>query len=143
MKAQIKAGAKLIVEVEGDSETELFENIASAEETFTHEECGHCKGTKLRYAVREDDERNKYYELHCQNLQCRARLPFGVGKKKKGSLYPKRRWDSLSNGKLEDDTKLGGERLKRSDEKEYAEKHGGYLPFNGWYKYKKEDKETK
>lgn len=142
MKAQIKTGAKLIIEVEEDSETELFEAIASAEETFTHEECGHCNGRQLRYAVREV-EGNKYYELHCTDFKCRARLPFGVAKKNKGKLYPKRRWDSLSNGKEEDETKLAGERLKRKDEKEYADKHGGYLPFNGWYKHKKEDKETK
>lgn len=136
MKAQIKTGSKLIIEVEEDSETELFEAISSASETFTHEECGCCKNTTLRYVVREVGG-NKYYELHCTDYKCRARLPFGVAKKNKGKLYPKRRWDSLSNGKEEDETKLAGERLKRASEKAYADAHGGYLANNGWYKYVK------
>lgn len=139
MKAQIKARSNLIVEVEGDDEAELFENISSASETFVHAECGCCKGTDIAFVVRQDDEDNKYYELHCKDFQCRARLPFGL-QKKGGKLYPKRRWDSLSNGK--DDTKVGGEKLKRANEKEYADKHGGYLANNGWYKYVPEKKPT-
>lgn len=124
MKAQIKARPNLIVEIEGDDEAELFENISSAEETFVHVACGCCGNSDLRYVVRKDDEENKYYELHCKNIQCRARLPFGV-QKKGGGLYPKRRWDSLSPGEKE----------KRKDDEAYAKNHGGYLDKNGWYKY--------
>lgn len=136
MKAQIKTKPNLIVEVEGDTQTELFEAIAMGEEVFSHAECGYCKNTNISFVVREDKEGNNYYELHCKDIRCRARLPFGVAKTPKGSMYPKRRWDTLSNGKTEDKTKLAGERLKRANEKEYADKHGGYLEHNGWYKYK-------
>jgi hypothetical protein len=126
MKAQIKAKANLIVEVEGDTQTELFEALARGEEVFSHAECGYCKNTNISFVVREDQEGNNYYELHCKDLRCRARLPFGVAKSPKGSMYPKRRFDSLSPT----------EKIKRADEEGYAKAHGGYLNYNGWYKYK-------
>lgn len=135
MKAQIKANSKLIIEVEAEKETELFEGIATAEEVFTQSQCGMCKSVEIKYVVRKDDDDNKYYELHCKHPACRARLPFGVNKKG-GGMYPKVRWDSLSkseNGRI-------GEQEKRKDEEEYAKNHFGFLPNGGWYKYKKEEK---
>lgn len=128
MKAQIKANAKLIIEVEGEDPTDLFEGIATAEEVFTQSQCGVCNNQNIKYVVRKDDDDNKYYELHCKDGRCRARLPFGVNKKG-GGMYPKVRWAQLSEGEQE----------KRKDEKAEAEKHYGFLPNGGWYKYKKEE----
>lgn len=125
MKAQLKVRPTLIVEVEGETETDLFEGISSAQEVFEHEKCGHCQNSDLRFVVRQDKEENKYYELHCRNIACRARLPFGQNKKPKGSLYPKRKFESLGPAEQE----------QRKVEKEYADKHYGYLDHSGWYKY--------
>jgi len=132
MKAQLKVRTNLIIEAEGETEADLFENISSAQEVFEHEKCGHCGGVDLRFVVRQDDEENKYYELHCRDTRCRARLPFGQAKKPKGKLYPKRKFESLGPAEKE----------QRKAEKEYTDKHFGYLANNGWYKYKGEHKDA-
>lgn len=130
MKAKLKVNSNLIIEVEQETEADLFEAISSAQEVFEHEKCGYCSNPSLRLAVRQDDEENKYYELHCKDVKCRARLPFGQAKKPKGKLYPKRKFDSLGPAEKE----------QRANEKKYAEEHYGYLDHNGWYKYVKESK---
>jgi len=124
MKAQLKVGPKLIIEVDGQTDTDLFAGLARAQEVFEHEKCGKCNSTDLRFVVREVDG-NKYYELHCRNLQCRARLAFGQAKEPKGELYPKRKFTSLGKN----------EQKQRVKEKEYADKHFGYLEHNGWHKW--------
>lgn len=129
MEALIRVDGQTTVKVEGDTHAELFEEIATAKEIYEHSQCGHCKSVNFKYVVRQDEEDNKYYELHCIDSHCRARLPFGLAKKG-GVLYPKRRFASLSPKEQE----------KRKDEKDYADKHGGFLPNNGWYKYKPEGK---
>lgn len=131
MKAKLKVDANLIIEVEGEEYAEVFKGISFAQEIFEHNKCGKCGCQKLRYKVRKDDEENEYYEIHCTNFDCRARLPFGQMKKPKGQLYPKVRWDSLS----------AGEQEKRKEEESYAHSHAGFLPHNGWYVYKPNKKE--
>lgn len=130
MKAKLKVNSKLIIEVDAETQTDLFQGLSSAQEVFEHEKCGFCSNPNLKFVVRQDDEENKYYELHCSDVKCRARLPFGQAKKPKGNLYPKRRFESLSEGEQE----------KRKAEKDYADKHYGYLDHSGWFKYVKEDK---
>ena len=134
MKVKLKVSPVMIVEVEGDTQAEVFKELAAAQELFQHEKCGCCQSNNIRFVVRQDDEDHDYFELHCLEINCRARLPFGQAGKPKGSLYPKRRFASLS------DKGSPSEQEKRIGEKDYAEKHGGFLPNNGWYKYKKEEK---
>lgn len=121
MKAILKITDKLTVEFECDEANTLFEEIASVQEVFGEEKCGRCKSVDVRYTVRVDEEENKYYELACQNIDCRARLVFGCKKKPKGALYPKKRWNSLSDS----------EKQKRGPEPK-----SGWLPTGGWYVYK-------
>ena len=90
MKLQVKVSPTVIVEAEGKVQTELFEQIAALQEVFGNGKCGKCGGSDLQYVVREDKDQNKYYELRCQNLQCRAVLAFGQHKKG-DSLFPKRK----------------------------------------------------
>lgn len=120
MKVQIKVSPKVFIEATGDTHTAIFENAAELQEVFgTYDKCRKCNGTDLRFVVREDSKQNKYYELHCQNFKCRARLAFGqskVGHK----LYPKRKENekqSMMDGQL---------------------KEGDYLPDGGWLKWDKE-----
>ncbi len=77
-------------ELESPLVVDLFESIAKVQEVFeTATQCGMCESTNLRYAVREVDD-NKFYEVQCQAIGCRARFAFGQHKKG-GSLFPKRK----------------------------------------------------
>jgi len=105
-------GNEIKVEVEGGTQIELFENIATAQEIFGITECGACHSKEIRFVVRKvtKQEKNKtkeyrYHELHCQ--KCRARLAFGLHQEG-STMFPKRK----------DET-------------------GNYLPNNGWSKYEK------
>lgn len=103
MKCKLNVG-NIEFEIEGSGEKELFKEIGKVQETFGNKACGACKGTDLRYVVRAVDD-NEYYEIHCQNIACRAKLAYGQHKKG-GTLFPKR---------------------KDSDDK--------YLPNGGWVKW--------
>ena len=92
MEAQYKTrNGSLILKVEGETQKDIFRELARAQETFEAEsECGICKSTQIRYRVRTVDE-NEYFELQC--CACGARFEFGQHKKG-GSLFPKRRGEN-------------------------------------------------
>jgi hypothetical protein len=107
------ADGRLKLEVDGNTETELFQKLSKFQEVFESEtKCGVCGCENLKYVVRTVDE-NNYYELKCTEKNCRARFAFGQHKKG-GSLFPKRK-----------------------------DKDGNWIKNNGWEKYsgKKEDGE--
>lgn len=81
------ADGRLSVELEGDSQKDIFEQISRFQEVFEESVCGKCGSSNLRYIVRNVDD-NYYYELRC--LDCGAKLAFGVNKKG-GGLFPKRK----------------------------------------------------
>jgi ribosomal protein L40E len=88
MKLNYKTGnGKISVEFEGDSQKDLFGQIAAFQEVFEETKCGKCGSENLRFVVRTVDE-NDYYELRC--MDCGAKLAFGVNKKG-GGLFPKRK----------------------------------------------------
>lgn len=122
MKAFLNSTPNMSVEVEGENAAALFEQIAIAQEVFSHEKCGCCGKTDFRFVVRTNDDEDKFYELHCTDFKCRAKLTFGCHKKPKGGLYPKRHWNSLSEG----------DKKNRGLEEEPTNK---YLPNNGWFKW--------
>ena len=78
---------KISVEFDGESQKDLFGQIASFQEVFEESKCGKCGSENLKYVVRTVDE-NDYYEIRC--LDCGAKLQFGV-MKKGGGLFPKRK----------------------------------------------------
>jgi hypothetical protein len=82
---------RLCAELEGESQKQIFRSIASFQEVFEESACGACGGENLRLVVRDVDD-NDFYELHCQNLDCRARLAYGQHKKG-DSLFPRRKDD--------------------------------------------------
>lgn len=87
MKAILKTPL-LTVELDGATQTELFQNIATVQEVFAEPCCGKCKDEKIQFRVRNvrgDD----YYEMVC--LNCGATLSFGQSKQKKGFLFPIRK----------------------------------------------------
>tara|TARA_R100000005_G_C4990625_1_gene198080 strand:- start:243 stop:572 length:330 start_codon:yes stop_codon:yes gene_type:complete len=91
MKVTYQEG-KLSVQLECDSQKELFTQLAQFQEVFSENKCGKCGSENLRFVVRENDG-NEYYELRC--LDCGAKLAFGV-MKKGGGLFPRRK-DSEGN----------------------------------------------
>jgi hypothetical protein len=104
MKVTFYATDNLKFEVDGEMQIDVFEKISSIQEVFSHTTCGVC-GAEAIFRVREDKEGNKYYEMYCIDLSCRAKLAFGQNKKG-GTLYPKRK-----------------------------DKEGNWIPNNGWEKY--------
>jgi DNA-directed RNA polymerase subunit RPC12/RpoP len=78
---------RLKVELEGESQKDLFEAISKFQEVFDETVCGKCGSENLRFVVRNVED-NLYYELRC--VDCGAKLAFGVHKKG-GGLFPKRK----------------------------------------------------
>lgn len=109
--------------VASGTEAEVFKQFAAFDSTFQDTKCGKCNTENISFQVREVDS-NEFYELQCNNRECRARLSFGHSKENKGAIYPKR---------FQTDNK--GKTVKRDDGRSV------YLPNNGWtiYEPKKDD----
>lgn len=88
MQVELKVSDCVKVVVNGETQRAVFENLASMQEVFGETECGKCRGGNFRFVVRDVDD-NKYYELHCANSKCRAKLSYGCTKKGE-ALFPKR-----------------------------------------------------
>ena len=78
---------RISVELEGETQVDLFAQLGAFQEVFDETECGKCQSENLRFQVRNVDD-NLYYELKC--MDCGARLSFGV-MKKGGRLFPRRK----------------------------------------------------
>ena len=100
MKAHYRtASGRITFEIEGETPKDLFKKVAGLQEVFEAETtCGCCEGKDIRFQVRTVED-NDYFELVCQDINCRARFQFGQNKKG-GGLFPKRRDESgwLANG---------------------------------------------
>ena len=71
------------VQVEAETQKELFEEYAAAVEVFGERSCGLCNSDAIVPVVRtvtQGKEAYDFHELHCLNPQCRARLSYGVHK---------------------------------------------------------------
>ncbi len=98
---------RLTFEVQGETVKDIFREVASVQEVFDSEgACGVCQGTALRFLARKVDAYD-FYELACQNPECRSRFEFGQTKTG-GALFPKRKDDD-----------------------------GKWLPNRGWSRYEK------
>ena len=123
MKAIVKITDQISVECESESSDELFKQIAAAmanDSALGDSKCGACGTTNIQYVVRENDG-FEFFEQHCKNKDCRARLSFGKNKEEK-KLYPKR-CETVKSGKDK------GKSVKGPDGKAIL------LPNNGWVKY--------
>jgi len=108
MKVSAKVG-NLVFEVEGNSQVELFRNLAELEEVFSFNQCNKCQSENVRHQVRTVDD-NDFFEMVCDD--CRARFSFGQTKKG-NKLFPRKKdkdgnW-LPDNGWVRWDTKLGKE----------------------------------
>ena len=123
MKARVKATDDLWFEIEGDQEDEVFKQIARVQEIFQHKGCGACQSKDIKFICRVDSSDNDWLEVGGKTW--RAKLVFGRTKKG-GLIFPKIKWDQLSEKQKE----------QRANEKSYADKNRGYLPDLGWYIYR-------
>lgn len=76
-------------EFEAKTQCELFEQFAEFGEVFGIQKCEKCGKTDIKHVVRTVED-NPYYELRCNNNNCRAKLAFGKNKNG-GTLFPKRK----------------------------------------------------
>ena len=77
----------LTIDIDRETQKEIFKDLAAFEEVFGEAACGKCSSENIRCVVRENDG-NEYYEMRC--VDCGARLSFGVHKKG-GGLFPRRK----------------------------------------------------
>ena len=124
--AVVKASNSLAFEVTADTEPELFKQVARVQEVFSVGKCGRCGCPETKFVVRTAAKKSKWLEVVCLDINCKAKLVYSTTEDN-NFVYPKTRWDHLSDAQKE----------QRADEQEYAEKHNGFLPNNGFFKYKK------
>lgn len=127
MEALVRINDQITIKCASESVDELFKQIALTQETFEDSKCGACNGKDIRYVVRTA-EGYEFYEMHCKNSSCRARLSFGHSKEDK-KLYAKRC-----------ETEIAGKNKGKA--KRDANGKAIWLTGNGWTKYmpKEEDK---
>jgi hypothetical protein len=116
VKANYEVRGNLIVEVEAETQRELFHELASACEVFGEKKCGLCGSADIAPIHRTVVQNRKvfeYAEWHC--LGCQARLSLGC---------------TMEGGKLFPHRKLG--RAGKPDrERGMFGKHGGWTKFRG------------
>jgi hypothetical protein len=91
LEAQLKMlNGKILVKVSGETQAELFGNIAKVQQIFDAEAaCGLCGNVDLKLSHRQPQGYD-YFELVCGNHECGARFQFGQLKEDRGGLFPKR-----------------------------------------------------
>jgi len=110
MKVSYTTGnGRLTVELEGETQRDLFDRIGKFQEVFEESACGKCGSENLKFITRDVDG-NVYYELRCSD--CFAKLAFGCHKVG-GGLFPKRK--DADNNRLNDN---GWVRWNRETNKE-------------------------
>ena len=124
MLVRIKVNDNVWIEETVDKEVDAFKALSRITEVFQFNHCGACNKKNIKFVCRKDKDDNDWLEIVCQD--CRAKLIFGQTKGKGGEIYPKTRWNNLSETQQQ----------QRAEEKDYADKHYGYLPNGGWFHYK-------
>lgn len=121
MKVELKVSNAVTITAEGESQLDVFKNLASMQEIFGEKKCGKCHGVDLVFRVRNVKDGKKEYEypeLHCSNKDCRAKLSYG--QMEGGSLFPVR--------------------YERKDSENVKDKDGKNIVVGswGWKRYNKE-----
>ena len=88
MKITRKLSTNTVVEAEGATMVELFEQLSQLEEIFRPGACGLCKGTQVGFRTREVGG-VKFHEAVCHG--CGAAFAFGQRKGAGGQMFPQRK----------------------------------------------------
>ena len=86
MKATLKVRPNLVIEVDEEKMTEVFEMLSCVQEVF-NENCGKCKSDQIEYSTRTHDN-STFYELKCK--KCFAILQISPHKNQSGTLFTRR-----------------------------------------------------
>jgi hypothetical protein len=87
LKVQRKISPTTIVEADGQTVAEGFDNLARLEAVFGGDEtCGLCGKAGVRYECQSDKEGNVYRKAVCR--ACGAEFRFGLRKGDDGILFP-------------------------------------------------------
>ena len=116
MKATFQVRPDLSIEIEGETQKDLFRELAGVAEVFGEHQCGLCGAAHIVPAFRTVTQAKKsfeYPEWHC--LSCGARLALG-SMMEGGRLFPHRKLDSAGKPDREHGT---------------AGKHHGWTLFKG------------
>lgn len=91
---------KIQIEIQG-SQSEIWAQLASADELFSNEPCGVCGSEDVSFKVRRvPDPKSKkgaefvYFEKQCNARGCRAKLKIGQHNNDEKTLYPDRKLPS-------------------------------------------------
>ena len=97
MLVKVQIGEGIWIEEEVEKEVDTFKALSRITEIFKHEKCGRCNSKKFNFVCRKDKEENDWLEIVCQNFKdCGAKLVYSTVKGKSGDIYPKTRWNHLS-----------------------------------------------
>lgn len=110
MKFRYQTKTKIWVEFDAATCKEAVTHLSDIQNVFEEHKCGACGGTDLRFRHSVNKGFN-FYELHCLNSNCRARLNFGQ-RQEDQELFPRRK-----------------------------DKDGAFLPNNGWVMHSVSDQE--
>lgn len=119
MKATIRL-KNLVLEVEGQSQKDLFGNLAEVTEVFGEKSCGMCGCENLSF-VRRTVDKYTYHELKCDNTDCGAKLSYGQINGPEGKLFPVRKLVDKGPEKGKPNSKKGV----------YDNDHRGWTKFRG------------
>lgn len=104
MKVSHKSiNGRVEITAQGATHKSVFQELANMQEVFEEPCCKVCGNEDIRFVVRHvmvEKKKYEYYELHCNDFKCKARLAFGQNLEG-GSLFPKRKDEDgnyLQNG---------------------------------------------
>ena len=129
MKYNYDENGKLDFEFEAATQTEAWDTIVSLNEVFLDRQCKKCNRPNAKFHKRIAHSKNgkkefPYYELRCQNPECKAIKTYGVINDDSGQMFPK--------NKIGPDDALF-DTFKKNDDDTVA-----FLPHDGWLRYDKE-----
>ena len=106
MKLRFQTKSRIWIEFEANDCKDAVRQLSKIQNVFEEHQCGACGCTNLLFKHAENQGYH-FYELHCQNADCRAKLNFGQRKEdqelfprrkdEKGKYLPNRGWVVRSN----------------------------------------------
>lgn len=129
MKYYYDENGNLGFEFEAEKQVEAWDTILSLNEVFLDRQCKRCNRPNAKFHKRiaykkRGNTECPYYELRCQNPDCKAVKSYSIINDGSGQLYPK--------NKVKPDDVLF-DTFKKSDDDDIA-----FLPYDGWLRYDKE-----
>jgi len=103
LKATYQATPNLKLEAECQGIKGVFKFLSSADSILGVKECGNCGGTDLSYRFRTP-KGYEYYDIRCNNPDCRHEFKFGIQNNEEKTLFPKG-WEPPFEGGERDDSR--------------------------------------